>query len=159
MALTRKVLSKAESIAALDSAFPIRPIDQWTENGQLILDMIDTMLADQTIKTADYTVIINTDSGKTFVSALDGMDFQLPAIAVGNVFTFINTADDAGALLTIKPNASDGIAYLGLVADDKDVFNTKTTSLKGDRITIASGNAVVSWIVTDCRGIWGHEAD
>ena len=157
--VAQTVLSKAELNTNVDAAFPSRIDTQETQVGQLIGDIVDTVLVDQVIKTADYTVVINTDSGKTFVSALDGMDFQLPAIAIGNTFTFINTAEDGDALLTIKPNASDGIAYLGLVADDKDVFNTKTTSKKGDFITLASGGAVVFWTVTACQGIWGHEAD
>lgn len=158
MALTRKVLSKAEAIAALDSAFPIRDLDQWTENGQLMLDMIDTNMADETIKTANYTVIVNQgDIGKTLVSALDGMKFTLPSIAIGNTYTFINTADDGDAKLSISPAAADGISWAGSATDDKDLINTKATALKGDYVTLASLDQVIAWQVVAARGIWAKE--
>ena len=43
-------------------------------------------------KDTNYTVVIaNGDSGKTFISNTKDVVFTLPAIAIGNVFTFINT--------------------------------------------------------------------
>ena len=39
-------------------------------------------------KDSNYTVVISTDSGKTFLSNTKDVVFTLPGIAVGNVFTF-----------------------------------------------------------------------
>ena len=44
-------------------------------------------------KTSNYTVTTG-DSGKTFVSATDGVVFTLPAIATGAVYKFVNAAED-----------------------------------------------------------------
>jgi len=108
-------------------------------------------------KTAAYTVVITTDSGKTFVSKTEGVAFTLPAIAIGNTVTFVNTALDGMNDLTVSPNASDGITYAGSSTDDKDIINTKATSKKGDFITLASLDGVVAWQVVSVRGIWAKE--
>ncbi len=86
------------------------------------------------------------------------VEFTLPAIAVGNVFTFINTAADGGNNLTISPNSSDGILYLGSLTDNKDVINTASTSKVGDYVTIASLNSTVFWTVVDVQGVWAKES-
>jgi len=113
----------------------------------------------QTLKTANYTVVADTDSGAIFSSKLDGMVFTLPAITAGQVFTFINIADDAGAKMSISPNSSDGIMYKASNTDDKDVINTKVTMLKGDAITIKSSEAgTAAWQVSDAIGIFAKEA-
>ena len=109
------------------------------------------------IKTANYTVVITTDSGKTITSTLDGIVYTLPSIAVGNTITFINMAEDGKAALNISPSASDGITYAGSSTDDKDLINTKATSKKGDFVTLASLGGVVAWQVTDVRGAWAKE--
>jgi hypothetical protein len=80
-------------------------------------------------KDSNYTVVIaNGDSGKTFLSNTKDVVFTLPAIAVGNVYTFINTGADGQNNLTISPNASDGILYVGGLVDDKDLINTQAPS-------------------------------
>ena len=79
-------------------------------------------------KQANYTVA-NADTGKTFTSKTDGMVFTLPAISIGRVYTFVNTAADGTNALTISPNANDGILYDGSLTDNKDLINTKATSL------------------------------
>ena len=61
-------------------------------------------------KTSSATLTAG-DSGKTFVSATDGVVFTLPAIATGAVYKFVNAAEDGTNTLTISPNASDGIQY------------------------------------------------
>ena len=109
-------------------------------------------------KDSSYTVVINTDSGKNFLSNTTDVVFTLPAIAVGNVFTFINTAADGGNNLTVSPNGSDGILYLGGLVDDKDVVNTASTSKVGDYVTIASLNSTVFWTVVDVQGVWAKES-
>ena len=109
-------------------------------------------------KESAYTVVISTDSGKTFTSKTDGMVFTLPAIAIGNVFTFVNTATDGANTFTVSPNSSDGILYLGSLTDNKDVINTKSTSKVGDYVTIASLNSTAHWTVVDVQGVWAKES-
>ena len=110
-------------------------------------------------KDSNYTVVINNgDSGKTFLSNTKDVVFTLPSIAVGNVFTFVNTGADGQNNLTISPQGIDGILYLGSLTDDKDVINTQATSKVGDYVTIASLNSVVFWTVVDVQGVWAKEA-
>jgi len=106
-------------------------------------------------KDSNYTVVINNgDSGKTFLSNTKDVVFTLPAIAIGNVYTFVNTGADGQNNLTISPAAADGIVYLGALTDDSDVINTQATSKVGDYVTIASLNSVVFWTVVDVQGVW-----
>ncbi len=66
-------------------------------------------------------------------------------------------ADDGQAALNISPAALDSITYAGTAVDDKDLINTKATAKKGDYVTIASLDGLVSWQVVDARGIWAKE--
>jgi hypothetical protein len=109
-------------------------------------------------KEANYTVVITTDSGKTFTSETDGAVFTLPSIAIGNTVTFVNNATDGTNTLTISPAAADGITYAGSSTDNKDLINTKLTSKRGDSVTLASLDGTVAWQVVDARGIWAKEA-
>ena len=109
-------------------------------------------------KDSNYTVVISTDSGKTFLSNTTDVVFTLPAIAIGNVFTFVNTAADGVNTFTVSPNSSDGILYLGSLTDDKDVINTQATSKVGDYVTIASLNSTAFWTVVDVQGVWAKES-
>jgi len=108
-------------------------------------------------KDSNYTVVISTDSGKTFLSNTTDVVFTLPAIAIGNVFTFVNTAADGGNNLTIDPDTNDGILYLGSLTDNKDLINTAITSKVGDYVTIASLNSTAFWTVVDAQGVWAKE--
>ena len=105
-------------------------------------------------KTANYTVVITTDSGKTFYSTLDGIVYTLPAIAIGNTVTIVNMAEDGQAALNVSPHAADGITYAGSSTDDADLINTKATAKKGDYVTLASLDGVIAWQVVDVRGVW-----
>jgi len=110
-------------------------------------------------KDTNYTVVIaNGDSGKTFISNTKDVVFTLPAIAIGNVYTFINTGADGQNNLTISPNASDGILYVGGLVDDKDLINTQTTSKVGDYVKIAALNSTDFWTVVEAQGIWAKES-
>ena len=122
--------------------------------GPVLIGKKDTSGYNIETKGSSYTVVISTDSGKTFISNTDGVVFTLPSIAIGNVFTFVNTAADGGNNLTISPNSSDGILYLGALTDDSDVINTKSTSKVGDYVTIASLNSTAFWTVVDVQGVW-----
>ncbi len=159
MTVAEVVKSKAELNSAIDDASPTRISTRWTQLNQVIADLIDTALDDQVIKTANYTVVAGTDSGKTFVSALDGMVFSMPTMVAntGNTVTLMNTADDGDAEMNISPSSLDSITYLGSAVDDKDLINTKATSKKGDFVTLASLDGVVSWQVVAVRGIWAKE--
>ena len=109
-------------------------------------------------KESNYTVVATTDSGKTFTSKTNGTVFTLPAIAVGNVFTFVNTAEDGANTFTISPNANDGILYVGGLVDDKDLINTKATSKVGDYVKIAALNSTAHWTVVEAQGVWAKES-
>ena len=109
-------------------------------------------------KDSNYTVVISTDSGKTLLSNTKDVVFTLPAIAIGNVFTFVNTGADGQNNLTISPDGDDGILYLGSLTDDKDLINTQGTSKVGDRVTIASLNSTAFWTVVDAQGVWAKES-
>jgi hypothetical protein len=110
-------------------------------------------------KDSNYTVVINNgDSGKTLLSNTKDVVFTLPSIAVGNVYTFVNTGADGQNNLTISPDSIDGILYLGGLVDNKDLINTLATSKVGDYVTIASLNSVVFWTVVDVQGVWAKEA-
>lgn len=109
-------------------------------------------------KTANFTVVITTSSGKEFVSTLDGIVYTLPSIAIGNTITFTNMAEDGQAALNISPAAADGITYAGSSTDNKDLINTKATAKKGDSVTLASLDGVVAWQVVAVNGIWAKEA-
>lgn len=109
-------------------------------------------------QTANYTVIITDDSGKTFISKTNGIAFTMPPIAIGNTVTFVNMAGDGEAELTIDPDAADGITYAGSSTDGVTLINTLATSKKGDFVTLASLNGVVAWQVVDARGIWAKGA-
>ena len=104
------------------------------------------------------TTLTAADSGKTFVSATDGVVFTLPAIATGAVFKFVNAAEAGTNTLTISPNASDGIQYAGSATDDKDLINTKATSRQGDFVVIASLDSTANWSVTSVRGVFAKES-
>ena len=108
-------------------------------------------------KEANYTVV-NGDSGKTFTSKTKDVVFTLPAISIGRVFTFVNTASDGTNNLTISPNASDGILYAGSLTDDKDIINTQATSKVGDFIVCASLNSTAFWTVVDVQGVFAKES-
>ena len=110
-------------------------------------------------KDSNYTVVINNgDSGKTFLSNTKDVVFTLPSIAIGNVYTFVNTGADGQNNLTISPATLDGILYLSSLTDNKDIINTQGTSKVGDYVTIASLNSVVFWTVVDSQGVWAKEA-
>jgi len=110
-------------------------------------------------KKTTHTVTANElAAGMTFTSSTDGVVFNLPAISIGRVITFVNTAQDGANTLTISPNANDGILYAGSLTDNKDLVNTKATSKVGDHVTIASLNSTAHWTVVAVQGIFAKQA-
>lgn len=115
--------------------------------------------ADTEVKNSAYTVVITTDSGKIFeVEGGNDVTFTLPAIAVGNVFTFVYTGGNANGSITISPNASDGITYAGSSTDDKDLLLTSANAERGDFVKLASLDGTVAWQVIESKGTWTKEA-
>ena len=106
-----------------------------------------------TEKSANFTAVANTNYRITATCVA-----TLPAIAVGNTFTFVIDAPDGTAQLSISPAAADGIAYGGSFADNKDLINTLATSKRGDFVTLISGDQVVYWITSAAQGTWAKEA-
>ena len=110
-------------------------------------------------KDSNYTVVINNgDCGKTLLSNTKDVVFTLPSIAIGNVYTFVNTGADGQNNLTISPVSIDGILYAGSLTDNKDLINTASTSKVGDYVTIASLNSTAHYTVVDVQGVWAKEA-
>ena len=110
-------------------------------------------------KDSNYTVVINNgDCGKTLLSNTKDVVFTLPSIAIGNVYTFVNTGADGQNNLTISPVSIDGILYAGSLTDNKDLINTQATSKVGDYVTLASLNSTAHWTVVDAQGVWAKES-
>lgn len=115
------------------------------------------------------TTLDYSNCGKThFVTAgIDTESITLPALATvttGCELTFMYVGADAGALLDISPNASDGIEGTCTLAaaivtfsgaNDADIGLTKGTGIQGDSITLVAGNAD-DWYVKACSGIWAN---
>ena len=77
-------------------------------------------------------------------------------MVVGASFIVVNSAADAGALLTISPNSSDKflVDIAGAAGtDDKDIINTKATQARLDFVHLI-GMSSVGWHIADVRGTW-----
>jgi hypothetical protein len=118
--------------------------------------------------TDDYT-ITSAMSGYVFFIATDAKTITLPKVAdvePGFWFTVVNSGANGNNIVTLSPNAADGI--FGEIANasqdsapsganGKDLVNTKATAIKGDRVTlVADGTA--DWFVIEGVGIWASEA-
>lgn len=125
-------------------------------------------LANVEVVTADKTLTVE-DSGKTFLVATDALTITLPSTVLGVNYTFINSGADANNIITVSPAAADGISGTVTLADsvvalsgviDKDLINTKSTSITGDTAKIVgTGTAgVTAWLLTGSTGIWASES-
>ena len=73
-------------------------------------------------------------------------------------FRIVNATAYGVALVTISPNANDGIQAADLATDDdKDLLNTKTTANRGDQVDIGYGDAT-GWTASKLIGTWAKEA-
>ena len=109
------------------------------------------------IKTAAYTVLAADLLGSTIIVDSDAaVTLTLPLIAGagdGGIVTLVN--NKPGQLLTVDPNAVDGINFGDQVADGVTVVNTALTAKKGDFIKLATvSSASTYWSVVDIQGIW-----
>lgn len=124
--------------------------------------------AKQETLTATGSVEAN-QAGTEFNIATDALVITLPLIDSNNLgmeFTFRNTGADGNNIITLSPNAADGIngTIANAAADsvasgavDKDLVNTKATANKGDWVTIKAV-AETAWYITGGVGIWASEA-
>ena len=105
------------------------------------------------------------DNGKTFLIGTDELVMTLPATVKGLEFTFVNIGADGNNIITISPNASDGIfGTITLAASivqmagtaDTDVINTKSTALKGDSMKL-EGDGADGYAIVSSTGIWASE--
>jgi hypothetical protein len=108
-------------------------------------------------KSANYTLDAE-DTGKALWVDTDAFTLTLPAIATElSGFQVINGGAYGAILVTISPNASDGIQGPNMTAvDDKDLLNTKATANRGDRVTIDQGVAA-AWHVVSMVGTWAKQ--
>jgi hypothetical protein len=109
------------------------------------------------VKTAAYTVLAADLLGSTIVvDSSTAVTLTLPLIAGagdGAIVTIVNNRP--GQLLTVDPNASDGINFGDQVADGVTVLNTALTAEKGDYIKLATvSSASTYWSVVDIQGVW-----
>lgn len=133
----------------------------------------DASFGTLTGKSATSTVTGNVTltaaaSGTTYFVATDALVITLPACATAGAgvnYKFVNTGADGNNIITISPNASDAIwGTITLAAsvvdlggvDNKDLINTKATSIKGDTAEIVTDGT--DWYVTHSTGIWAAEA-
>ena len=98
------------------------------------------------------------DSGTVFLIGTDALVVTLPATKAGVTYTFVNSGDDDGVLVTVSPNASDKImgtiAAVSMTAsDDGDLTNTKSGANKGDWCTII-GDGSDGWYIIGGDGVW-----
>lgn len=135
----------------------------WLEESQVAGDILKNPLVTELV-TDDKTLDAN-DSGKVFFIATDAKTFTLPATAVGLEYTFVNTGSDGNNIITISPNAADGIfgtiTLAGTVVQmagtaDTDIINTKASALKGDMVKLI-GDGVDGWAIVSISGIWASE--
>ena len=122
----------------------------------------------EVVTVTDNITLTADDSGKTFLVGTDAKVITLPSTEAGVKYTFINSGAAGNNIITISPQAADGISgtitlAATVVVDagvvNKDLINTKATSKCGDTVTlIGTGNAGTSaWIIASSTGIWAAE--
>lgn len=114
--------------------------------------------------TADITLSA-ADAGKTFLVATDALTITLPATIAGCEYTFINHGAAGNNIITVAPQAVDGIAGTITLASsvvtrvgtvNTALVNTKATSTKGNTVKI-KGTGVTgtgAWYIQESTGIW-----
>lgn len=126
-----------------------------------VVDDVEVLTANKTLTVAD--------SGKTFSIATDALVITLPSTIIGLEYTFQNGGADGNNIMTISPAAADGISGTVTLAAtvvelsgvvDKDLINTKASSISGDAATIrGTGTAgTEAWLLDRSTGIWASEA-
>jgi hypothetical protein len=113
--------------------------------------------------------LTDSDSGIEQNMATDAKVYTLPLITsstLGLTLIFRNTGADGNNLITISPNALDGIngTIANAAADsvaggvvNKNLVNTKATSNKGDFVVLTAVS-LTEWYISGGVGIWASEA-
>jgi hypothetical protein len=116
----------------------------------------------------DNRTLLASESGSVFMIATDAKTITLPATALGLLYRIINTGSAGHNIVTISPQAADGISgtitlAATVVVDagviDKDLINTKATAQAGDCVTLlGTGIAgTTAWIILSSTGIWAAQ--
>lgn len=105
-------------------------------------------------KTADYTVVANTDNGKTFTNEGAGAakTFSLPAATVGQWFRFVVKAAQE---LRLDPNGTETISLPTGVQQAAGKYIGADAI--GERISVECVKAG-EWETTEAVGTWSAEA-
>lgn len=119
------------------------------------------------ILTDNYT-LTEGDSESIICIATDAKVITLPATKAGLKYTIINTGAAANNIVTVSPQAADGISgtitlAATVVVDagvvNKDIINTQSTAKAGDSITLVGTGVpgTTAWIIVASTGIWAAE--
>lgn len=131
------------------------------EQNQIERDGVVTITSD--------TTLTYEDSGRTFLIGTDALTITLPSTKIGINYKFMNSGAAANNIITVSPQAEDGIAGTITLASsvvvldgtiDKDAINTKSTSQAGDALSIIGTGVAgtTAWLVQSSTGIWAAEA-
>jgi len=99
-------------------------------------------------------------AGKYVQVSTDAQTITLPSVVVGASIIIVCTAADAGALLTISPQAGDKfLCDFGNAdgTDDKDIILAKVTQKQYDYVHLV-GMSGDGWAIVDKRGTWTDQA-
>lgn len=130
-------------------------------DGSGVVDSVEVITADKTLTVED--------SGRTFMVATDALTITLPDTIKGLEYTFMNSGADGNNIITVSPAALDGVSGTVTLAAtvvslsgvvDKDLINTKASSISGDTSTIV-GTGIAgteAWLLKSSTGIWASEA-
>jgi hypothetical protein len=129
------------------------------------LRLQDEGVANSVVEITANTTLTAEDSGKTFLVKTDALVITLPATVAGVEYKFINTGANDHNIITISPDAADGIAgTITLAASvvnrpgtvDTDLVNTKSGCKVGDSVMIRGTGVtgVTAWIILRSTGIW-----
>lgn len=139
---------------------------------QMLFDLagwVHRAIFSEVVTVTDNLTLTASDSGKTFLVGTDAKVITLPATEAGVKYTIINSGAAGNNIITISPQAADGISGTITLAStvvvdagvvNKDLINTKATAKCGDSVTlIGTGNAgTAAWIIAGSTGIWAAEA-
>lgn len=137
-------------------------------DGTKVLSDTSGIVDDVIVLTANKALTIE-DSGKTFMLATDALVITLPSTVRGLEYTFMNSGGDGNNIVTVSPAVADGVSGTVTLAAavvslsgvvNKDLINTKATSISGDTATIV-GTGIAgteAWLLKSSTGIWASEA-
>lgn len=121
------------------------------------------------ITLTDTVSVYANQAGSEFNIATDAKVITLPLISTENVgmeLTFRNTGADGNNIITLSPNAADGIngTIANAAADsvasgvvNKDIVNTKASANLGDFVKLIA-LAPTKWVIASGVGIWASES-